>query len=187
MVIYEFILSGGIKRYTENFYRNTNKKELNRWIVCFIYINKFCDHPPACHLSNPACFYQLCFHERLINLGIRWRCLLAFDHYVLALILRIHLFRETPCILCFFICILALGFLGRNGGLLCSFSVCSWSKNGGLAADKDLTRVTYVFDTSTLFYCTGLYLKLALKTTQKYQLVQNSATHILCRNELLSP
>lgn len=60
-------------------------------------------------------------------------------------------------------------------------------KNGGLSADKDLTRVTYVFDTSMLFYCTGLYLKLALKTTQKYQLVQNSATHILSRQELLSP
>lgn len=60
-------------------------------------------------------------------------------------------------------------------------------KNGGLSADKDLTRVTYVFDTSMLFYCTGLYLKLALKTTQKYQLVQNSATHILSRKELLSP
>lgn len=30
-------------------------------------------------------------------------------------------------------------------------------KNGGLSADKDLTRVTYVFDTSMLFYCTGLF------------------------------
>lgn len=43
-----------------------------------------------------------------------------------------------------------------------------------------------VFDTSMLFYCTGQYLKLALKTTQKYQLVQNTATHILSRKELLS-
>lgn len=152
-----------------------------------MYVNNFYDHPPACHHSNPACFYQLCFHERLMNLGSRWRYLLAFDHYFLALSLRTHLFKETPCILYFFICILASGFSGRNGGLLCSFSVCSWSKNGGLSADKDLTKVTYVFDTSMLFYCTGVYLKLALKTTQKYQLVQNSATHILSRKELLSP
>lgn len=121
-------MSGGVKRYTENFYKNTNKKELKKLIGCFIYVNNFYDHPPACHLSNPACFYQLCFHGRLMNLGSRWRYLLAFDHYFLALSLRTHLFKETPRILYFFICILALGFLGRNGGLLCSFSVCCWSE-----------------------------------------------------------
>lgn len=95
------------------------KKELKKWIGCFIYVNNFYDHPPACHRSNPACFYQLCFHERLMNLGSRCRYLLAFDHHFLALSLRTHFFKETPCILSFFTCVHALGFLGRNCGLLC--------------------------------------------------------------------
>lgn len=53
-------------------------------------------------------------------------------------------------------------------------------KNGGLSADKVLTRITYVFDTSMLFYCTGQYLKLALKTTQKYQLVYYFLVERIC-------
>lgn len=52
--------------------------------------------------------------------------------------------------------------------------------------DMDLAPDTYVFDTSMLFDCNVLYLRLSWKTTQKHQLVHNPAANILSREKPLS-
>lgn len=48
-------------------------------------------------------------------------------------------------------------------------------------SQRDLTTVIHITVTSRLDYCNMLYVELPLKLTQKLQLVQNAAAHVLPR------